>query len=297
MDLEQPAANPAEGDVAAPIQEPEVVNLDAQQAPEAEANTPAVGSDEDLVKLGLGDPENAPEPQIIEVEVDGKKIKVSEDGKDFLLRQADYTKKTTEVARERETVQAEKARIEQILHVQEAVINSRATLRALDMQIEQLANTPIGGLPQEQVNAMQARLLQLQAERQEVNADVDAIAQIENQRLSEEYGKQREEALSEAAKIIPNFDDKRRVELETLAVDLGIPKEDVEATADPAAYRILHLADIGKKFLERQQNAEKIQSAQAGNPTARLEGMADGGKRPEEMTMAEYAAARKAGKI
>lgn len=297
MDLEQPAANPAEGDVAAPIQEPEVVNLDAQQAPEAEANTPAVGSDEDLVKLGLGDPENAPEPQIIEVEVDGKKIKVSEDGKDFLLRQADYTKKTTEVARERETVQAEKARIEQIRHVQEAVINSRATLRALDMQIEQLANTPIGGLPQEQVNAMQARLLQLQAERQEVNADVDAIAQIENQRLSEEYGKQREEALSEAAKIIPNFDDKRRVELETLAVDLGIPKEDVEATADPAAYRILHLADIGKKFLERQQNAEKIQSAQAGNPTARLEGMADGGKRPEEMTMAEYAAARKAGKI
>lgn len=297
MDLEQPAANPAEGDVAAPIQEPEVVNLDAQQAPEAEANTPAVGSDEDLVKLGLGDPENAPEPQIIEVEVDGKKIKVSEDGKDFLLRQADYTKKTTEVARERETVQAEKARIEQIRHVQEAVINSQATLRALDMQIEQLANTPIGGLPQEQVNAMQARLLQLQAERQEVNADVDAIAQIENQRLSEEYGKQREEALSEAAKIIPNFDDKRRVELETLAVDLGIPKEDVEATADPAAYRILHLADIGKKFLERQQNAEKIQSAQAGNPTARLEGMADGGKRPEEMTMAEYAAARKAGKI
>jgi hypothetical protein len=297
MDLEQPAANPAEGDVAAPIQEPEVVNLDAQQAPEAEANTPAVGSDEDLVKLGLGDPENAPEPQIIEVEVDGKKIKVSEDGKDFLLRQADYTKKTTEVARERETVQAEKARIEQIRYVQEAVINSQATLRALDMQIEQLANTPIGGLPQEQVNAMQARLLQLQAERQEVNADVDAIAQIENQRLSEEYGKQREEALSEAAKIIPNFDDKRRVELETLAVDLGIPKEDVEATADPAAYRILHLADIGKKFLERQQNAEKIQSAQAGNPTARLEGMADGGKRPEEMTMAEYAAARKAGKI
>lgn len=297
MDLEQPAANPAEGDVAAPIQEPEVVNLDAQQAPEAEANTPAVGSDEDLVKLGLGDPENAPEPQIIEVEVDGKKIKVSEDGKDFLLRQADYTKKTTEVARERETVQAEKARIEQIRYVQEAVINSQATLRALDMQIEQLANTPIGGLPQEQVNAMQARLLQLQAQRQEVNADVDAIAQIENQRLSEEYGKQREEALSEAAKIIPNFDDKRRVELETLAVDLGIPKEDVEATADPAAYRILHLADIGKKFLERQQNAEKIQSAQAGNPTARLEGMADGGKRPEEMTMAEYAAARKAGKI
>lgn len=297
MDLEQPAANPAEGDVAAPIQEPEVVNLDAQQAPEAEANTPAVGSDEDLVKLGLGDPENAPEPQIIEVEVDGKKIKVSEDGKDFLLRQADYTKKTTEVARERETVQAEKVRIEQIRYVQEAVINSQATLRALDMQIEQLANTPIGGLPQEQVNAMQARLLQLQAQRQEVNADVDAIAQIENQRLSEEYGKQREEALSEAAKIIPNFDDKRRVELETLAVDLGIPKEDVEATADPAAYRILHLADIGKKFLERQQNAEKIQSAQAGNPTARLEGMADGGKRPEEMTMAEYAAARKAGKI
>lgn len=297
MDLEQPAANPAEGDVAAPIQEPEVVNLDAQQAPEAEANTPAVGSDEDLVKLGLGDPENAPEPQIIEVEVDGKKIKVSEDGKDFLLRQADYTKKTTEVARERETVQAEKARIEQIRYVQEAVINSQATLRALDMQIEQLANTPIGGLPQEQVNAMQARLLQLQAQRQEVNADVDAIAQIENQRLSEEYGKQREEALSEAAKIIPNFADKRRVELETLAVDLGIPKEDVEATADPAAYRILHLADIGKKFLERQQNAEKIQSAQAGNPTARLEGMADGGKRPEEMTMAEYAAARKAGKI
>lgn len=273
MDTET-AANPADEAIVAPA-----------TISDAEAQTEVADDVEDLVRLGLGDPESAPEPQIIEVEIDGKMVKVSEDAKDYLLRQADYTKKTTEVAREREAVQAEKAKIEEMRTIQTAVVNSQATLRALDMQIEQLANTPIDNLPQEHVNALQSRLLQLQAERQGVSVDVEEIARIENQKLSEEYGKQREVALAEAAKRIPNFDDKRRVELEALALDLGIPKEDVEATADPAAYQILHLADIGRKFLDRQKSAQKVDVLA---PATEVGGRATASKDPDKMSTEEW---------
>lgn len=53
---------------------------------------------------GTGDQQ----PKIVEVEIDGKKVMVSEDGKDYLLRQADYTKKTQEVAEQRKALESEK---------------------------------------------------------------------------------------------------------------------------------------------------------------------------------------------
>lgn len=271
------AANPADEAIAAPA-----------AISETEATTEVVETEDldDLVKLGLGGDEEPVEAKLIDFEIDGKIVKISEDAKDYLLRQADYTKKTTEVAREREAIQAEKAKIEELRTIQTAVVNSQAELRALDKQIEQLANTPIDGLPQEHVNALQSRLLQLQAERQQVSIDVEEIARIENQKLSEEYGKQREEALAEAAKRIPNFTDKRRAELESLAVDLGIPKEDVEATADPAAYQILHLADIGKRFLESQSKARRVEDAPA--PATEVGGRASATKDPDKMSTEEW---------
>lgn len=241
-----------------------------------------------LVKLGLGDEDAKEEPKIIEIEIDGKMVKVSEDAKDYLLRQADYTKKTTEVAREREAVQAIAAEVEQSRQFQEAIVNAKSVATALDMQINELVNMPIDGLTQEQYNGLQSRLLNLQAQRQEVSFDIKAITQSENAKLSEQFDKQRQEALAVAAEKIPNFTDKRRIELETMAIDLGISKEDIEATADPAAYEILHLADIGRKLLERQRAARKVENAQGVSLAAEVGGKTNATKDPNKMTTEEW---------
>lgn len=266
---------------AEPIDAP----VEVVEAEQAEANTEDLDS---LVKLGLGDEQAKEEPKIIEIEIDGKMVKVSEDAKDYLLRQADYTKKTTEVAREREALQAQAAEVEQSRQFQEAIVNAKSLATALDMQIQELAGMPIDGLSQEQVNSLQSRLLRLQAHRQEVDFDIKAITESENAKLSEQFGKQRQEALAAAAEKIPNFTDKRRIELEALAVDLGIPKEDVETTADPAAYEILHLADIGRKFLERQRAARQVENAQSVSPAAEVGGRATATKDPNKMTTEEW---------
>lgn len=274
MEENETAANPAD----------EATSIEVSQT---EATTPVEG-DEDLIKLGLGDETEAPEPKIIEVEIDGKMVKVSEDAKDYLLRQADYTRKTTEVAEQRKAIEAEKAQVGELRMYQEAVINSRAQLTALDMQIQTLAATQIDGLPQEQINAMQAHLLNLQAQRQEVAGDAHKIAEAEQAKLSDLYGKQRQEAIAEASRSIPNFNDTRRAELEKLAVDLGVPKEDAETISDKAAYEILHLADIGRKFLQRQRAAKSVETAQSASPVPQVGGKSQAARDPSKMTTEEW---------
>ena len=93
---DEQAANPAD--------EP----IDVVEAAPVEANTPAEGDDvaddfDDLIKEGLGDDST---PEELEVEFEGKTYKVSPEIKDALLRQADYTKKTMEVAEQRKAYEA-----------------------------------------------------------------------------------------------------------------------------------------------------------------------------------------------
>lgn len=277
MDDIETAANPADEAASAPAETSQV-----------EANEVETDDNDELLKLGLGDDTNKPEPKLIDFEIDGKTVKISEDAKDYLLRQADYTRKTTEVAETRKALEAQAAAIAETRMYQEAVINARAQLTALDMQIQSLAETHIDGLPQEQINALQSRLLQLQAQRQEVAGDVHKISQAEAQKLSEAYGKQRQEALALAERTIPNFNDTRRGELETLAVELGVPKEDVESITDPSAYHILHLADIGRKFLERSKAAKNIEAAQSATPVPQVGGKSTAAKDPNKMTTEEW---------
>jgi len=274
---EETAANPADEANSAPAETSQV-----------EANEVETDDIDELLKLGIGDETNKPEPKLIDFEIDGKTVKISEDAKDYLLRQADYTRKTTEVAEARKAMETQAATIAETRMYQEAVINARATLNALDMQIKHLAETPIDGLPTEQINALQSHLLNLQAQRQEVAGDVSKISQAEAQKLSEAYGKQRQEAIAEAERSIPNFNDKRRVELESLAVELGVQKEDAESISDKAAYEILHLADIGRKFLARSRTAQTIEAAQSANPVPQVGGKSTAAKDPNKMTTEEW---------
>jgi len=287
MDNEEISAAPVEGG-AVPVDEPQVVNLDKPAEPVQETQETPLDDLDALLEA-----EQATDAEEVEIEYEGKAYKLPPELKDALLRQSDYTKKTMEVAEVRKTVE----RRESFIRAGEVVRDDHARLMLLDNQVRQLEGADISGWTQEQIAEGQRQLELLKREAgvvvNEMERKVAALSEAEKA----ETAKLRQEAIAEATKIVPKFTEERRVELEQLGVELGISKEDVESITDANAYKVLHYADIGMKFAKRQSEAAKMKAAQAGTPSARVGGAADAGKPPENMTMAEYIAARNSGKI
>ena len=116
-----------------------------------EANLADAGSDtEEIVDLGddEGDGE-PPEPELVEVEYEGKKHKVPPELKDALLRTADYTRKTQEVAEQRKAVEAKQVEANQAFQTSQEVIEARAHIHHVDSQLKQYENVNWAQLEQE----------------------------------------------------------------------------------------------------------------------------------------------------
>ena len=281
MNTEETAANPADAPIDTPVVE----------AVETEAQAPAEGDEEtseldDLMKEALG--EEPPEEELVDVEYEGKTHKVPAALKDALLRQADYTRKTTEVAEQRKAVEAAQQSIEVVRNLSVATQEAMAQAKALDLRIAELQQTPIDGLPESTVTQLQRQLLQLEQQKTGVDGDVKQLIEADRQRISGETAKFRQDAIEKAAKDIPNFDDKRRADLEALAVKLGVDENDAKQITDAAAYKILHLADIGQKFIDRQRATKKVESAQTASPVPEVGGKSQAAKNPDRMTTEEW---------
>lgn len=304
METLESAANPADAPIVAPVADSadDIVDLEAQR----EAQAPAEGSeakpepedDDELAKLALGSVDDAkPEDELAEVDYEGEKYKVPAPLKEALLRQADYTRKTMELAEQRKSVETMLKQAEEARNISVAKIEATTQARQLEAEIERLKATPIDGLPQETINALRLDLQAMEAQRATIAGDIQQLAALEAQKETEQFGKLRQECLAAAAKEVPNFTDARRTELETLAAKLGASPDEVAGITEPFAYKVLHFADIGMKYSERQRAAAQMKTAQAGNPAQKVAGRADGGKDAESMSMEEYIAARKSGKL
>lgn len=300
MDNEVTAANPADAPEATPVND-DIVDLDAPQ----EAQTPAEGGDqtpepdsiEALTKEALGSEEIASPDELVEVEYDGQKYKVPAPLKEGVLRQADYTRKTMDLAEQRKAFETEREAIKQTATRTQEEFAAHVQLAKLQDHVQRLEQMDISGMSQEQINAAR---LDLQDATRRRDGLVSALQRHEAQKAhaeSDRIAKLREDCLAAVAKDLPNFNDARRTELDTLAVKVGASPEEVASITEPYAYKLLHYADIGLKFIERQRKAAHMKAAQAGNPATKVEGAGGGSKPPEEMTMEEYVAARSSGKI
>lgn len=283
MDTETEANPVAEETVTPEIQETE--------APVTEANDEATLEDDELAKL-IGDGPEEGEPELVEIEIDGKKIKVSQEGKDYLLRQQDYTKKTMDLAEQRRAAETLQTQLTTLAEISADRLDTVFRLQQAKAQIAEIEAIPIDGLTQDQINAFRLDLQDLHGQVAQLENHGRQLASREEQERSQQFAKAREYGIAEAAKRIPNF-EARRPELEAFAQSQGASPEEVKAIADPAVWNILHLADIGMKFTERQRKATAIKAAQAAQPAPEVGGKsAASSKDPNKMSPEEYHAMR-----
>lgn len=264
---------------------------DVQESPqpETEETTEVVETDEldDLLKQAVGSDEDSPE--LVDVEYEGEQFKLPPKLKDALLRQSDYTKKTMEVAELRKAVEAKQAEIETVHKATNDDFAAVVGIRTLEAQIEQYSNLDTSGWTQEDINSARLDLQELTRQRDSLQFTLSHNINARQQQESQQKAKLRADIFEKAAKEVPNFSQQRQAELETLAVALGgIPEEDAKDINYPGVYKILHYADIGRKFVESRSKVASVKAAQQAAPVPEVGGKSAAGVDPNKMSTEEW---------
>lgn len=85
--------------------------------------------------------EGQPEDDTEEVDFEGKKYKLPKELKDAVLRQADYTRKTQEIAETRKALESRASEIAQQAEIAQATAEQRVNLKLIDQQLQTFTAT------------------------------------------------------------------------------------------------------------------------------------------------------------
>lgn len=286
--MDDTEANQASGDEVTLEQAQAVLQPEDGADEDQQDENQADGEDDELAELAGAEAPGETDP--VEIEYEGKTYKLPPELKDALLRQSDYTKKTMSLSDERKAFEAVKTQFDEVTNLTQESRASLVRAAALRLQHDALLNVSIEGLSQEQINGLRLDAQDLERRILEEEAKGKQAEDKARETRSQQYAKARAEIVTETAKILPNFTDQRRQELESVAISLGASPDFVQQITDPLVFKTLHFADIGMKFAERQKKAKTLEAAQQAKPAEQVSGKAKSGKRPSEMSPAEMAA-------
>lgn len=247
---------------------------DAQAMPaggEQQSNTAANAGDTQQVELdtenevvegeeGEGDGEPA-EPELIDTEYEGKTYKIPPELKDALLRTADYTRKTQEVAEQRKAIEARQAEVDKAYQTSQEVIEARAVIHNVDSQLKQYENVNWQQLEAEDPLAAMSHwrnYQMLKDQRGQVAQYLDKTQAEMSEKVAQETDKRLRETRAFAEKEIPGWTPDMDVKIVGFAEkELGFSREQLRAQITPAVYRTLHLAMVGAEAIKRTTTPPK----------------------------------------
>jgi hypothetical protein len=199
-----------------------------------------------------------------EVEYEGNRYKVPKAIAPALLRQADYTKKTQEVAEIRRAAEAEKTRLADEAKAFQEDRQEHVQAFALHEQLKAFQN--YNWQQAYDQDFMEAQKLWNQFTLLQ-NAHRDVVGRIhakQSQRQSQaaaERATLRDQTRATLAKEIPNWSTKAEQELTDYAVKHGYKAEEVKLALDTDArpFRFLHKAFLYDQLIEKQRQAARAQ--------------------------------------
>lgn len=206
-----------------------------------------------------GDQEEA-EPEAQQFELDNGDTVTLDELTDGYLRQADYTRKTTEIAREREAVAEERT-----VHAERANFTEQVLQGLIGFAERLVPPQPDMELMHTDPMAYQTQLLLRQQAEQEVrnlfqvqniigqhsqeghNGDLERMRAVESDKLLAAMPH-----LSDPARRTA-FDDANR----KTALEFGFTEEEIGQAMDHRILRLVHYARLGKKAESNRNNAQR----------------------------------------
>jgi chaperonin cofactor prefoldin len=213
------------------------------------------------------------EPELADVEYEGKAYKLPPELKDALLRTADYTRKTQEVAEQRKSVEARMAEAQASYQTSQEVLEARAAIMNIDGALKQYENVNWQALENEDPMAAMShwrQFQQLQQQRGQVAQYLDKtqndLSEKAKQATADRLRETRAFAEKELKGWSPDLDNKIT---EFATKDLGFTLDSLRDQYTPQVYRTLYLAHIGHLALQKQTAAPKP-SAPAAQPLTKV---------------------------
>lgn len=257
---------------------------DPVEAPEVTAEATAEGTEGD-------DP--PPEEEYEDVDWEGEKYSIPKKLKPGLMFQADYTKKTQEVAATKKELEAEKARIIEQSKVAEEDLNIRAEYVAKNKELEGYKNVDWDAWVQQDPIAAQQGFIRQQQLQNEIGGLNQKIQEQARQRSSEAQQEtaKRLNDTHEFAKTIPGWTPETDKQVVEFAEAQGFSREELQAAFSPRIYQILHFAMKGHEVLTKpvakppplKPTPLKVVQARGNQPVS---------KSLEDMSTEEYVAFR-----
>lgn len=223
--------------------------------------------------------------ELEEIERNGKKYRIPAALKGELMMQADYTRKTQEVAAQRKELEGHAAAFEQHkqalaqqAELQQANIQDVARLVNMNDQLAQYEQVDWATLEAEDPFRAQAAYREMQQlerarnnlvgelnqKHQEAQQDHHRRTQEAQQSFHAEVTKRAEETMAVLRTRVPGWNDKVATEVSTYAMNVGGYSRDelVNAVGDPRAFVLLHKAMSYDRAVEKAAVRHKAQRQQ-----------------------------------
>lgn len=218
--------------------------------------------DESLLQPEELDSEQSEDEDDLEEDLDGLKVRGKKEAIEKLkaerLMQADYTRKTQEVAEARKQAEAERQVFETERQVHMQNLQEVATMRAIEMQLQNFAQVNWQQLAdQDPVQAMKLdhQMRALQSQREQLRASVAQRYEQFTQMQQQEAARQLAEGQKVLQRDIPGWGPELASKLSAFALANGYTEREVSAIRSPAMVRSLYreyqMAEAKKQATKR----------------------------------------------
>lgn len=225
-----------------------------------------------------------------EVEFEGKQYKLPKELKDALLRQADYTRKTQEVAETRRQIEAQRQEFQQRVQIQQQTLQDHAHLMTIDQQLQQFERLDWNGvIDQDPVQAMklQQQYSSLKGMREQVTTRINQFAQQQLSQQQQQLAKLVESGSQQLASEIKGWSPELAKTLKTYGQENGgYSAEEMASVIDPRAVKLLHKAYLYDQLTSKTQEKPK---AEPVKPVTTIKPKSSGqSKDPDKMSPDEW---------
>lgn len=189
--------------------------------------------------------ETAPQgqPELVEVEYEGKTHKVPPELKDALLRQSDYTRKTQEVAAQRQTVEQQRAEVQRLAGEATKFVGHYAAVSQIDQQLQQLQRVDWNDL---KVTDPIAELQLRQSWHELTQARQNILGQVEQSRnaIRQQEEVQARQFVEQGSRFlaqkIPDWGAEKQKALVDIGLSYEFKPEEMATIADPRMILVLN---------------------------------------------------------
>lgn len=247
--------------------------------------------------------EPAPEGEATEdldiIEHDGKQYQVPKAIKAGIMMQADYTRKTQEVAEQRKELESRSQQIAQQSQASEEELTARASLIGVNQALQQYSQVNWDQLEQQDPIAAQThwrKYQTLQQQQQQIQSGLSALGEQRSLQAQQETAKRVEETRQFAQKEIRGWTPELDTKMTEFAVkELGFDRAALGNAINPQVYRAMYLAYLGQQTLNKPANTAAATTQAKPLSTVGAKASPASGKSLADMTMDEYVAHRKRG--